>query len=301
MREIDRGFAGALEAGEDVKQKGVVAVLGRGHAELKAFELVGGGIEPVAPRFEGERWIGDDEIEGLEAAVLCLEVWAGEDVVLPDFRRRAVVQDHVHHGQRLGGVVHFLPVERKVEPGAALGFVVRLEQERAGAARRIVDGLVGALRAADANHLGHDARNFRRRVELALALARLGGEVAHEVFVGVAEQIVALRAVAAEVETTDCRRWPTRLERRSTISLPLPSLSASLKSATSMTPLEVVRLGELRDDLIHLVADLLVALERDHVGEAAALWHIEQVTSLACGFVGNVLHEQQDQHVILVL
>ena len=29
----------------------------------------------------------------------------------------------------------------------------------------------------------------------------------------------------------------TRLERRSTISLPLPSLSSSLKSATSITPL----------------------------------------------------------------
>ena len=29
---------------------------------------------------------------------------------------------------------------------------------------------------------------------------------------------------------------PTRLESRSTISLPLPSLSSALKSATSMTP-----------------------------------------------------------------
>ena len=32
-------------------------------------------------------------------------------------------------------------------------------------------------------------------------------------------------------------KMATRLERRSTISLPLPSLSASLKSATSITPL----------------------------------------------------------------
>ena len=54
--------------------------------------------------------------------------------------------------------------------------------------------------AADADDLGHDARDFRRGVELALALARLGGEVAHQVFVGVAQQVVALGAVAAEVE-----------------------------------------------------------------------------------------------------
>jgi hypothetical protein len=41
------------------------------------------------------------------------------------------VQDHVHPRERLGGVVHFLPVEREVEAGRALGFVVRLEQQRA--------------------------------------------------------------------------------------------------------------------------------------------------------------------------
>jgi hypothetical protein len=68
-RECAAAAAGALEAGKNVKQKSVVAVFGRGHPELKTFEFVGGGIEPVAPRFEGERWIGDDEIEGLECAV----------------------------------------------------------------------------------------------------------------------------------------------------------------------------------------------------------------------------------------
>jgi hypothetical protein len=55
------------------------------------------------------------------------------------------------------------------------------------------------------------------------------------------------------------------------MSLPLPSLSASFQSATSMTPLRSFALGELGDDLVHLVADLLVALERDHVGEAPPL------------------------------
>ena len=37
-------------------------------------------------------------------------------------------------------------------------------------------------------------------VELALALAALGGEVPHQVFVGVAEDVVALGAVLGEVE-----------------------------------------------------------------------------------------------------
>jgi hypothetical protein len=93
------------------------------------LELVGLGMEAVAPRLGGERRIRDHEVEGLEAAIGALEVRAGEAVVLPDFRRWAVVQDHVHPGQRLGGVVHLLPVEREVEARAALGLVVRLEQQ----------------------------------------------------------------------------------------------------------------------------------------------------------------------------
>ena len=207
VRKNDRAFACALEAGEDVQQEGIVAVLLRRNAECKAAIQVIGRVEAVAPGFGGERKIGDDEVEGLEAAVGALEVGTGEGVVLPDFRRRAVVQDHVHPGQRGGGVVHFLPVEREVEAGLALGFVVGLEQQRAGAAGGIVDGLAGALGAANADDLGHDAGNLRRGVELPLALARLGGEVAHEVFVGVAEQVVALGTVARESRGTGCRRW----------------------------------------------------------------------------------------------
>ena len=53
---------------------------------------------------------------------------------------------------------------------------------------------------ADADHLGHDAGDFRRRVELSLALARLSREVPHEVFVGVAQEVVAMGAIGAKIE-----------------------------------------------------------------------------------------------------
>ena len=207
VRVNDRAFACALEAREDVQEESIVAVLLRRNPECKAAIQVIGRIEAVAPGFGGERKIGDDEVEGLEAAVGAFEVRAGEGVVLPYLRRRAVVEDHVHPGQRGGGVVHLLPIEREVEAGTALGFVMRLQKQRAGAAGGIVDGLAGALGAADADHLGHDARDFRRGVELPLALARLGGEVAHQVFVGVAEKVVALGAVAHESRAPGCRRW----------------------------------------------------------------------------------------------
>jgi len=40
--------------------------------------------------------------------------------------------------------------------------------------------------------------------------------------------------------------------------------------------LEVVGLGQATDDLIHLVADFFVALQRHHVGKAASLGHVEE-------------------------
>ena len=68
-----------------------------------------------------------------------------------------------------------------------------------------------------------------------------------------------------------------------------------------MTPLRSLASASLADDLVDLVADLLVALQRHHVGETAALGHIEHGILLAGVFVGDVFHEQQDQDVVLVL
>ena len=63
-------------------------------------------------------------------------------------------------------------------------------------------------------------------------------------------------------------------------------------------PLQVVGLGKPGDDLVHLVANLLMAFERDHVGKTAALGHFEQVVLLAGGLVGDVFDEQENEDVI---
>jgi hypothetical protein len=52
----------------------------------------------------------------------------------------------------------------------------------------------------NADDLGDAAADLGRRVELALALATFGGEVAHQVFIGVAQDVVVLGAVVREVE-----------------------------------------------------------------------------------------------------
>jgi hypothetical protein len=163
-----------------------------------------------------------------------------------------------------------------------------------------VDGLAGGLCIADADDPGHDARDFRRRVELALALARLGGEVPHQVFVGVAEQVVALGAVAAKVEG---RRIEDGDQVGEAIDhlLALAELVGVVEVGDVDHALEVVGLGEPGDDLVDPVADLLVAFQGHHVGEAAALRHVQQVTLLAGRLVRDVLHEQQNEDVVLVL
>jgi len=68
VRENDRPFAGALERSQQVEEEGVVAVLGGRDAEGETAVQVIGRVETVAPRLGGERRIGDDEIETLEAA-----------------------------------------------------------------------------------------------------------------------------------------------------------------------------------------------------------------------------------------
>jgi len=291
-----RAFAGALERGEDVQEKCVVAVLLRRDAERESRIHVVGGIEPVAPRLSREREIGDDEIEQLEATVVVFVVRRREGVILPDGRGGAIVEDHVHLGQRGRGVVHFLPKDGDIHRS----LIVRLEQQRGRATGRVVNRLDGALGAADADHLGHNARDFRRGEELPLALAGVDGEVAHQVLVGIAHDVVALGAVSTEVE-----RWI--VEDGDEIGEPIHHVLALAEFVGVVEvgyvnhALEVVGLGQLADDLVDLVANLLVALERDHVGKAAALGNVEQVILLTGGLVGDVFHEQQDENVILVL
>ena len=204
------------------------------------------------------------------------------------------VQEHVHPGERPGGVVHLLTVD-----GDAVGRLVgRLEQQRAGAAGRIVEGLVGAGIGSEPDHLRHDARDFGRGVELALALARLGREVPHQVLVGVAQEVVALGPVGAEVEAFEDG---DQLGEPVLHLLARPELRGVVEVGLVDDPLEVVGLGEIADDLVDPVADLLVALELHHVGEAAALGHHDDRIRPAGVPVRDVLHEEQGQDVVLVL
>ena len=137
---------------------------------------------------------------------------------MPNVGGRIVVQKHVHPRERIGGVVFLLAIDGD----AAWRFVGGFKQQRTGAASGVIDCMLQRSARTDADYFRHYTRDLGWGVELALALARLGGEVAHEVLVGIAQQIVTLGAVGAKVETDS--NMATSLERRSCISLPAPSL-----------------------------------------------------------------------------
>ena len=151
---------------------------------------------------------------------------------------------------------------------------------------------------ANADHLGHDARDLGRRVELPLALARLGRKVPHQVFVGIAEQIVALGPVGAEIEALE---YGDQLREPILHLLACSELALVVEISLVNDALEVIGLGELTDNLVDLIADLFVALELYHVGETATGWNFNERVRIASVLVRDILHKQQRQDVILVL
>ena len=150
----------------------------------------------------------------------------------------------------------------------------------------------------DADDLRHDATDFGGRVELTLALAALGSEVPHQVFVGIAEDVVALGAVLGKIECLVFKYGDQ-------VGEPVHHLLAAAKLGGVI---EVRHVGQLvgicqwRDDLfVDLVTDVALALERDHVFEACAFGNGNRCKRLTGVFVADVFDEQQDQDVVLVL
>ena len=119
-------------------------------------------------------------------------------LVLP---HRDAVQDHVDARDVVGGDVGLLPVQEQLPHVAAvlLDVADALQQQAAGAAGPVAD----AHARLGFQHLGHEKADFGGGVELAAGFAGLAGEVADQVFVGVAEQVVgdvgAVEGLAAEV------------------------------------------------------------------------------------------------------
>ena len=125
VRQNAGAFTLAFERTHDVQQVGVIALfVGRDAKVLEALPGIVLWIQPGAPAFVGERWIGNHKIKGFEIALIGLEQRIGQGIALLDQRGRVVVQDHVHARQTGGGGILLLPVEGDI----GLRLVTHLEQ-----------------------------------------------------------------------------------------------------------------------------------------------------------------------------
>ena len=175
----------------------IVPLLIWGNTErLETLEVVVERVEAGAPPLVGERWIGDDEVESLER-VAVHNLWVGQSVALLNAHCGIVMKDHVHSGETTGGGVLLLPIE--CDRSAC--FVTNLQEQRPRAACGVIDSGGGAgFCLADTDDFCNDAADLRRGVKLTLALPALGCKVAHEIFIGVAKDVIAVRPVLGKVE-----------------------------------------------------------------------------------------------------
>ena len=120
------------------------------------------------------------------------------------------------------------------------------------------------------------------------------------VFVGIAQEIVAFGAVAAEIQFR-------LVKNGDQFGKPFDHLATGAQLCRVVEvgliddALQTIGFGQLADDLVDLVANLLVALEGNHVGKAPAFGNLDHGVFLTGIFVGDILYEEQDQDVVLVL
>lgn len=119
----------------------------------------------------------------------------------------------------------------------------------------------------------------------------------HQVFVGVAENVVAFGQVLGEIQ----RRV---LEDGDQVGEPIDHLlaSAELRGVVEVGEVrQLVGVRQRRDDpLVDLVADVGLALERHHVGEAGPLGDGDGRVGDAGVFVADEFDEQEDEDVVLL-
>ena len=122
--------------------------------------------------------------------------------------------------------------------------------------------------------------------------------MAHQIFVGIAQDVVAVGAVPGKVEGGV-------LEDGNEVGEAVHHLLAAAEFGGVVEVGEVgqlVGIGQRGDDLlVDLVADVRLALERNHVLEAGALRDDDGSERNAGIFVADVFDEQKDEDIVLVL
>lgn len=201
---------------------------------------------------------------------------------------RVVMKNHIHASETAGCRIFLLAIKRYF--GAS--FVTDFQEQGARATGGVVNGGGGTdVDVTDAKNFCHDSADFGRRVELALALATLGGEMPHEIFVGIAQDVIAIGTVLGEVEFV-------ALENGDEVSEFFLSFwtIAEFDRVVKVWKVGLRKLligsGEWGDDLlVDLITDVGRAFESDHRFEIGTVGNRDGREGRAVVFVADVLDE----------
>ena len=291
-----RRLARGLERLENVKKPSVVTVLfGRTIVvAVKATKF----LQAVGPVLQRKWWVRNDKVETLQRVgrILFEVLRVRKSVAGLDNSTCLVVEDQVHLCKARRSGFFFLTVNSDFD----WGFVGSADKQRARAASRVVNGRSGVIDVADADDFCQDAADFCRSIELAFALAAFGGEIAHQVFVGIAEDVVAAGPVVAEVEFWAFKDGDESGQGVHHV-LAVAELRVVKKFCVVDDACQVVIFGEFRDDLVHPFADVFVVLESDEVIKTTTFGNIDVGVLLTFKLVGHVLYKKERQDVVLVL
>ena len=298
MRQNAGPGARDLQRPNNVQQVSVIALLARRNAKrLEPLVRVVERIESRGPPFVRKRWVGNDIVERFEYIAI-KKLGCTECVALNDGRGWIVVQDHVHPCEATGRRIFFLSVKRDFRAS----FVAHFEQERPRTAGRIVNGRAAAgLGIVIAKNLSHDAAHLGRRVELAFALATFGSEMPHEVFVGIAQDVVAIGPVFREIERLSLED-SDKIRQSFDLFHAIAQFDRVVKvGKVRLRKLLVGRRPRGNHLLVDLVANVRLAFERNHRCKAGTLGDFDRRVGLTIELVTDVFDEQQRQDVVFVL
>jgi hypothetical protein len=181
---------------------------------------------------------------------------------------------HVHFRQNICGNIVFPAVYAYFI--FCVGFACGFQQQRTGTAGRVVNSVFAQRIGFDADNLRHNARNLGRCVKLALAFTGFGGEMAHEVFIGIAQQVVAIDAVILKIEF---------VENSNEFCQPVLAVFTAaefgfvvkVRRLSGHKEVETVGRREIADDLIDFIADFRVAFQFNDIFETAVFGYTKRV------------------------
>ena len=292
VRKNDRSLAGAFQGLQDMEKPRKVAVFfGRSVTIAVKTAII---LKAVRPVFQRERGVGHRKVEALQHLIVGTVfkiVGRGECVSCLDLTSGLIVQDEVHLGKT--GSSHFL----LLSPNGNLkgSFIRCANQKRTGAAGRVIHGvpLISFLNAVDANHFGKNTGDFGRCIELALAFTTFRGEITHQIFIGVAKNIVSAGLVLFEIEFIALENGDQTGELVHHF-FAAAQLGFIIEMGIVDHTAEIVLPGfcQLGNDFVHFFADVFIALQGNQIVETAAFRNSDIGIFYTLELVRNILYEQ---------